>query len=334
MFSPQNSQRQVPGCGNLESKICLIGDVPGLDDQRIGMPFSGTAGSVLDGCLQAAGLTRSDCYITNVLKYGVKGNDPKDYYNIKTGAFSKLGMECVTELMHELSTCSANVLVPLGPMAMSAVIQTKSVSKYRGYVMETKAGRKCIPTYHPSSSLRGQYILRYYMTADFKKAKVESAYPEIIRPPINIIIPTTISECRQWIGYLLNNTSSWSCDIEVVNFEVSAIGFSALPELSISFPFYHEHWTEDEECELWRMMATLLESEHHIKIFQNGIFDIQFLMTQCGIHAQSTYDDTMIAHHIMYPDMLKGLGFLGSLYCGSREYWKDAVKFENIKEDN
>ena len=171
------------------------------------------------------------------------------------------------------------------------------------------------------------------MTADFKKAKAESVYPEIIRPPLTVVIPTTMGECRQWIDYLMKDTKAWSCDIEVVNFEVSAIGFSALPEIAISFPFYHEHWTEDEECELWRMMSALLESGH-IKIFQNGIFDIQFLMTQSAIHIPPPYDDTMIAHHIMYPDMLKGLGFLGSLYCGSREYWKDAVKFENIKEDN
>lgn len=334
MFFPTNSQRLVPGCGNIDAKICLIGDIPGADDQRTGVPFSGTAGSVLDGCLQAAGLTRADCYITNVIKHGVKGNDPKDYYNIKTGAFSKLGMEYVISLMHELSTCPANVLVPLGPMAMSAVIHTKAVSKYRGYVMETKGGRKCIPTYHPSSSLRGQYILRYYMTADFKKAKAESAYPEVIRPELNTIFPITITECRQWIDYITNKTKTFACDIEVVNFEVACISFSASPELSISIPFYHDHWSEDEECELWRMVSTLLESTKHTKVFQNGIFDIQFMMTQCGIHIPPPYDDTMIAHHIMYPDMLKGLGFLGSLYCGSCEYWKDTVKFENIKEDN
>jgi len=44
------------------------------------------------------------------------------------------------------------------------------------------------------------------------------------------------------------------------------------------------------------------------------------------------YEDTMIAHSIMYPEMLKGLGFLTSMYCGSQEYYKNMVKFDNIKE--
>ena len=42
----------------------------------------------------------------------------------------------------------------------------------------------------------------------------------------------------------------------------------------------------------------------------------------------------MIAHSIMYPELLKGLAFLGSMYCGSQEYWQDMVHFDNIKEES
>ena len=192
--------------------------------------------------------------------------------------------------------------------------------------------RKVIPAYHPAASLRGQYILRYYMTADFKKAKLESGWPEIVRPERKIIIPTTLVECREWAAYLLAQPI-WACDIEVMNFEVSAIGFAPTPHLAISFPLSHQHWSEEEEVEVWMLMNNLLTSSAK-KVFQNGIFDINFLSTQCAIHVHEPVDDTMIAHHIMYPDMLKGLGFLGSMYCGAQEYWKDAVKFTNIKEES
>jgi len=42
----------------------------------------------------------------------------------------------------------------------------------------------------------------------------------------------------------------------------------------------------------------------------------------------------MVAHSIMYPELRKGLDFLGSLYCGTQAYWKDKVKFTNIKEES
>ncbi len=42
----------------------------------------------------------------------------------------------------------------------------------------------------------------------------------------------------------------------------------------------------------------------------------------------------MIGHSVMFPEFPKGLDFLGSLYCGSQAYWKDAVKFDNIKGES
>ena len=195
-----------------------------------------------------------------------------------------------------------------------------------------RGSRKVIPAYHPAASLRGQYILRYYITADLKKAKKEAEYPAVIRPERKIIIPTTLVEVAEWAEYLLKQPI-WAIDIEVMNFEVSAVGFAPATNLAISFPLSGQHWTEDEECVVWRWMNQLLNSKCR-KVLQNGIFDINFLATQCAIHVSEPIEDTMIAHHVMYPEMLKGLGFLGSMYCNSQEYWKDAVKFTNIKEES
>jgi hypothetical protein len=95
-------------------------------------------------------------------------------------------------------------------------------------------------------------------------------------------------------------------------------------------------WTVEEEAMLWRRIATILGHPKIVKVFQNGIFDVHFLLVRCGVRVfpltAEMFEDTMLAHSIMFPEMLKGLGFLGSLYCGSQEYWKDMVKFQNIKE--
>jgi hypothetical protein len=78
----------------------------------------------------------------------------------------------------------------------------------------------------------------------------------------------------------------------------------------------------------------VLGNENSVKVAQNAIFDIHFLLTRCGIEAKGRVEDTMIGHSVMFPEFPKGLDFLGSLYCGTQAYWKDAVKFNNIKGES
>jgi len=334
MFTP-NTQRIVPGAGNLNAKICIIGEAPGSEEDRLLRPFVGPAGTVLDSCLHAAGITRQDCYITNTIKVRPRNNDIELYFNSRTGTFTPAGAEWLTMLGDELSNVRANVLVPLGSVALAALTGRKSIAKYRGYVFESLqeyGRRKVIGAYHPAATLRGQYILRYYITADLRKAKAEADFPEIRRPERNIVVPTTIGECRDWAEAILA-AEHYTCDIEVENFEVSAIGFALDTHTAVSFPLTKNTWTEAEEVAIWKMLNTILNTKAQ-KRFQNGVFDIAFLATQCGIHVQPPIEDTMIAHSVMYPEMLKGLGFLGSMYCGSQAYWKDMVKFDNIKDES
>jgi len=334
MFTP-NTQRIVPGSGDPNAKICIIGEAPGSEEDRLLKPFAGPSGTVLDSCLHAAGLTRQDCYITNAIKVRPRNNDIEYFYNARTGAFTSAGTEWISALRDELSAVHSNVLVPLGSLSMAAITGLRAISKFRGYVVQSLpsfSSRKVIPAYHPAATLRGQYILRYYITADFRKAKIESNFPEIRRPNRRIITPTTLAECVEWLSILIP-ANYYACDIEVENFEVSAISFAITPNTAVSIPMNHNHWDEDEEYQIWCWLNKVLTNKAR-KIFQNGVFDIAFLATQCGIHVQPPIEDTMIAHSVMYPEMLKGLGFLGSMYCGSQEYWKDMVKFDNIKDES
>ena len=335
-FIPATShQRVVPGWGDKASKICIIGEAPGAEEDRLLRPFAGPAGTVLDQCLHAAGITRNECYLTNVVKVRPRNNDISPYFNSRTGGFTAPGSDWVAALREELSGVKSNVLVPLGATAMAALTGQKSISKLRGYVTPTLpsfGGRKCLPAYHPAASLRGQYILRYYITADLRKAKAEAAYPDLRRPERKLAIPESLSECLEWLAYL-GKQPRLSIDIEVVNFEVSCIGFAPSPQLAVSIPMYHEHWDEAEETSIWRAINAVLTNPNITKVFQNGIFDIHFLAVRNGIQVVGPINDTMIAHSIMYPEMLKGLGFLVSMYCGSQEYYKDMVKWDNIKEE-
>ena len=85
---------------------------------------------------------------------------------------------------------------------------------------------------------------------------------------------------------------------------------------------------------MWRGIQGVLGNPNSTKVIQNSMFDVPFLLTRNGITVRGSIHDTMIAHSIMFPELQKGLGFLGSIYCGSQEYWKDTVKFKNIKDES
>lgn len=346
-FMPTRQSRVVGASGSTKAKICLVGEALGAQEAKTGEPFVGHAGGVLDQCLHSANLIRSDCYITNVVKIKPLGNKIHPYYiesndGRQTGRFTEAGMEWVHKLWEELKGVDANVIVPMGKPAMLACTGNDRVTKYRGYVMEGRpeiAGRKVIPTIHPAATLRGQYIWRYYISNDFAKAKRESSTPRIQRPTRDLIWPDTFSNAEEWLDYF-DSCERLSVDIEVINFEVSIITIADSPVQSVAFPMYHSpqpQWSVVEEAALWRWFARVLGNKKIVKIFQNGIFDVHFLAMRCGLWVEPLdpmmFEDTMIAHHIMFPEMLKGLGFLGSMYCGAQEYWKDMVKFTNIKAE-
>jgi hypothetical protein len=218
-------------------------------------------------------------------------------------------------------------------------------------VVETRPELSCakaIPIIHPASSLYGggpkkksgdrisPYIQRYYTTNDLRKIKEEATTPELRRPEREILLPSGIRNALEWLDYF-NSCPRFSVDIEVVNYEVSAIALADSPTQAMSFPFYHNVFDEAEEVALWKGMARVLGNRKIVKVFQNGIFDIHFLATRVGVIVEpltpDMIEDTMIAHSVMFPEMLKSLDFLGSLYCGNQAYWKNMVRFDNIKEN-
>lgn len=68
------ANKTVFGGGNPNSKIMLVGEAPGADEDRIGLPFVGRSGQLLDKMLKAVNVDRTSCYITNVLPWRPPGN--------------------------------------------------------------------------------------------------------------------------------------------------------------------------------------------------------------------------------------------------------------------
>lgn len=339
--------RLVPGVGNREARIAIVGDFTTPFDDRDLRPFSGPGGTVLDSCLHAAGLIRGEVYLTNLFK--TKTDLPykranQEFY-IETPAkktITPLGYEHVQRLIGELNELECNVIVAAGSPVLMALTDYTSVSKYRGYFVEStklKRRRKIMPTHSFNTAVRGNFINRHMIVADLRKAKMEASTAELHRPDRQLIFDfATVEEVLQWLDYYAN-VPKLCFDIEVINYEVACISFSASPDIAVSIPLGPTGsrpygWTDQEELQIWRGIQRVLGNPESVKIAQNSIFDVHFLLTRCGIEVRGKVEDTMIGHSVMFPEFPKGLDFLGSLYCGTQAYWKDAVKFNNIKGES
>lgn len=331
----QNLQRLIPGVGPRNAKIAVVGEAGGAYENVQLKPFVGPAGGVLEQCLHAAGLIRSDVYLTNVVKIHPSGNNIEPYFSSSKGSFTAAGMDWVTTLREELNDLNPNIIVACGATAFAALAGQHRIMKFRGYIFPSiglNRTFKILPMIHPAASLRGQYVLRHLIAADLKKAKAESESPDLVRPQRQLVYDfANVGEVMQWLKYY--EEQSLVCfDIEVLNHELACIGFSSSPEIACSIPLAGR-WTEQEECEIFRGLQRVLGNPNSIKIAQNGIFDMHFLLTRCGLEVRGPLRDTMIAHHIMWPELPKGLAFLVSIYGGSQAYYKDMIKFDNIKDE-
>lgn len=326
--------KTVLASGPSDAKIAIVGEAPGATEDNSGVPFSGPSGKVLEGCLHGAGLTRSEVYVTNLVKTRPPANNISSYFTDK-GGLSQKGRDCADAMADELASVNPNVIVPMGNVALCALTGKRNISKVRGYITESTLlpGKKVIPTMHPAFTIYrgGNYIARYYITHDLKKAASESDSPQIIWPDRKLITQMDFAEALAWCDFYRQQPVV-AFDIEVIQYQVSCISFCSDPDTAVSIPLYNK-WDLRQECEIWKRIAGILEDPSITKVGQNLIFDNQFLAQQCGIFVQGPIYDTMIAHHIMYPDMLKGLGFLASIYTRDA-YWKDMVDFKNIKKEN
>ena len=334
MFMPAApAKKGLPPAGRKESKIVLVGDFVTGFDLNSGRPFNGPDGKILDACLHNAGLIRGEIYITYLCKTKVANS--YQIFSEERGTFSAAGIELVTSLKEELLGLNPNVIITMGAAAFSALCNQHKLAKFRGYVHASTLlpGKKVIPTFAPWSAVRGQYLNRYMIASDLKKVKEESNTPLLQRPERLLLYNfLNIEELLEALKPYETATEV-GCDIEVINYEVSCLSFSSDPSKAVVVDIAGR-WSLEEELEIWKAIQRILGNPNSKKIFQNGMFDITFLLDRNGIVTRGEICDTMVGHSILFPELQKSLGFLGSIYCGSQEYWKDTVKFTNIKDES
>jgi len=138
----------VPGEGNPDAAVVIVGEAPGANEDKQGRPFVGQAGRSLDALLAEAGLEREDVFITNVVKGRPPGNrDPK----ADEVAHSWPWLEA------QLAVIEPELVVPLGRHALRRFAPELKIGEVHGTATEA-GGRRLFPLYHPAAALHNRSL--------------------------------------------------------------------------------------------------------------------------------------------------------------------------------
>lgn len=340
--------------GPRDARIVLVGEAWGEAEDMSGLPFMGNAGQLLNNLLTESGINPSACFYTNVIAArpadnkiaafcGKKAEVGHDYPHPPLGNGKYIRREFLPELDRlrtEIESVKPTLVIALGATATWALLGMAKISTIRGYVAESKLtpGVKVIATFHPSYLFK-TYSDRPVVLADLMKARRESLYPHIIRPQRFVLVNPTLDEIQTWYNKY-KNARRLAVDIETSSGAIKCIGFAPSREQALVIPFLdtakpdYNYWsTLDEELAAWNWVERLLALPAE-KIFQNGLFDLQYILPM-NIRPINCLQDTMLMHHAEYPEMRKSLGFLGSIYTNEMS-WKimrPSEKENELKRD-
>jgi uracil-DNA glycosylase len=143
----------VFGEGRRRAKVMFIGEQPGNEEDLTGKPFVGPAGKLFDTALAAAGIDRSQTYVTNVVKHFKWEPRGKRRIHKKPNAVEIAA--CHPWLQAEIALIKPDVIVALGATAAQTLLGPKfRVTKERGKFLESNLAPYVMATVHPSSILR------------------------------------------------------------------------------------------------------------------------------------------------------------------------------------
>jgi DNA polymerase len=148
--------RAVPGDGPADARVMIIGEGPGYNEDREGLPFVGAAGQNLGGLLSVAGLRRESVYITNIVKCRPPGNRRPAKSEADT---------CYPYLRRQIELVDPEVVVLLGDTALKQFFPGSALGGVHGRPV-TRSQRTFFPTYHPASMIYNR-SLKAVLDEDF-----------------------------------------------------------------------------------------------------------------------------------------------------------------------
>lgn len=334
-LSLHQGRQLVPGEGPEDASIMVLGEAPGENEQKKLRPFIGKAGKILSFALKKAGLSRSDCYITNAVKHQPPNN--RDPYAAEMRAYAPL-------LHQEIETVDPDVIIGVGGVSAWALLGRKSIEDWRGYIRTTREegclDKPCLITYHPSSYLYGNPAWSLFIS-DLNKAK-RFIDGEISQDRTDVMVAKGLSEVRAALEYLGSE--------DVCCFDIETSGFSVLDDYIACFSFTIEEGTSvvipvvDVAEPIYRgtdlkafkkMMRDFFLSGTKF-VNWSGAFDMNFTTMLIGRENRSGfYDnwlaDAMFMHALLEEDHSHVLEYVAGYHL-DMEPWYDELELYKKSE--
>ena len=143
----QNRTNIVFGVGNKNAEIMMIGEGPGADEDKEGIPFVGKAGQLMNKALEGLGIKREELYIANIVKCRPPSNRVPEQDEAEA---------CLNYLRNQVILVKPKIIVLLGSTALKNILGKEyGITSARGNWIERK-GILYMPTWHPAALLRDE----------------------------------------------------------------------------------------------------------------------------------------------------------------------------------
>lgn len=349
----------VPGSGPIPARIMIVGEAPGEDEERLRQPFVGTSGVELNKMLGEAGISRSECYVTNVSKIRPARNDIKLFFagakdRIEPRHLNSRGKmvtpeiaEGVDQLKAEIEIVKPNIIVACGNVPMWALTgicnkphdlaAPTGIMDWRGSMLNenlTDRRIQLIPIYHPAAILR-QWSWRSCTVHDLRRvARYRDGSP-FPKPAWRFTIRPSFDTVVRILSGLLDQLDQGerlrlSYDIETRLGHTACAGLAWNWLDAICIPFIHGgskegYWSEEEEAAVVYLLCQVINHKNAQVIGQYITYDSQYNYRHWH-SVPRVVQDTMITWHSIFSSQPKDLAFQASMMCGYYRYWKNEGK--------
>lgn len=357
----------IMGTGRPDAPIMIVGESLSSEDVRLGQPFMGRTGEILNQLLRDADIFRADCYLTTVFNaFPDKGfvesyvhKNRKSYQptdvRIRNHPCEPVFGDACRQLFDEIDLVKPKVIVAMGEVAMWVLTGAEGINKWRGSVMEardlnsTTLPVPVIPLL-PISDLFHSPEHKAVMINDLKRAVTWSTREDRHLPGHQWKIITRPDYRQAW-GILdtlqrrLNREKGlepleWiEFDLETRAGHIACAGVSWSATEALCVPFmcaedFNGYWPADMEIGLIKKFYQVLTHPRVKVCGQNLLYDCQYTHLWWGWVPRVGLD-TMIAHHTCFAALPRGLDYEASLYCDDYVYWKDDGKTwaRDVSED-
>jgi uracil-DNA glycosylase family 4 len=309
----------ITGEGPLSAHQCYLGMNPGDWEISENRPFAGSAGRDLDRRMQNIGISRSDIYITNLVKCRTPDNREP----------TREETECCKPILDaELEKLTnIRIYVLFGEYVLRSILNENGIGGWRGYV-EHRNGRTYLPTYHPSGVFRSGGFLGPYFERDLEKAantasQDSSREEELDLSPTDDDVEDYIEQCRVNRAYALDIETPFKVRSAEEDIYQYAEDLASITLVGLSCAPYEAVVLHSDQIYL---LEKLVGDPNITCITFNGMFDMPHIATY--FPTNNKLFDAMIALYFLYPQARpKNLAMAASLFAAVSR-WKPTKKWK------